>query len=204
MTAKNVHAEAELAPASNLKPRDRLLVAAREMFHQHGINSVGVEAIIEAADTNKMTLYRHFGSKEDLIVRCLQKAIGESLEWWDTLEARYPGNPKRQLKAWVERGVECILSDKRGCEIANAAVELTDDHPGRRVIEDGKTEHRKRFLDLCHRAGLKQPELAAETLWLLLEGARISRQSEGAGGPSARFRRMAQQIIAAYGEAGHG
>ena len=204
MTVKNVHAEEELAPASNLKPRDRLLVAAREMFHQHGINSVGVEAIIEAADTNKMTLYRHFGSKEDLIVRCLQKAVDESLELWNSLEARYPGDPKGQLKAWVERGVECIMSDKRGCEIANAAVELADGHPGRRVIEDGKMEHRKRFLDLCERAGLAQPELAAETLWLLLEGARISRQSEGAEGPSARFRRMAQQIIAAYDEAGHG
>ena len=47
-----------------LPPRDRILVAARELFYRHGIRAVGVETIAEAAATNKMTLYRHFGSKE--------------------------------------------------------------------------------------------------------------------------------------------
>lgn len=196
--------EGDTGRRSSLKPRDRLLVAARDMFHQHGINGVGVEAIIEAADTNKMTLYRHFGSKDDLIVQCLQNALDDSFGWWTALEEKYPEDPKAQLNAWIERGVDCLLSDSRGCEMANAAVGLADDHPGRRVIEDGKAEHRKRFVALCRRAGLTQPELAAETLWLLLEGARISRQSEGAEGPSARFKRLAEQVVAAYSDAGQG
>ncbi|MFZ5676926.1 MAG: TetR/AcrR family transcriptional regulator [Pseudomonadota bacterium] len=193
--------KAEAAPAADLKPRDRLLHTARDLFHQHGIKGIGVEAITEAAGTNKMTLYRHFGSKDDLIVECLQKAINETMSKWDQLERENPGNPKAQLSAWIEAGAQCIASDKRGCEIANAAVELTEDnHPGRKVIEDGKKEHRRRLVDLCQRAGLTQPELAADTLCLLFEGARISRQSDGAEGPSARFKRMADGIVAAYGD----
>ncbi len=191
--------------AAGLKPRDRLLVTARDLFHQHGIKGIGVEAITEAAGTNKMTLYRHFGSKDDLIVECLQKAINETMSKWDQLARENPDNPKAQLLAWIQAGANCIESDKRGCEIANAAVELTEDnHPGRRVIEDGKREHRRRLVELCRRAGLADPELAADTLSLLFEGARISRQSDGAEGPSSRFKRMAEGVIAAYGEAGRG
>ncbi|TIX15558.1 MAG: helix-turn-helix transcriptional regulator, partial [Mesorhizobium sp.] len=45
------------------RPRDRILETAQDMFHKHGIKGVGVDAITEAAGTNKMTLYRHFESK---------------------------------------------------------------------------------------------------------------------------------------------
>lgn len=204
--AAKISQKVEDAPAgAELKPRDRLLVTARDLFHQHGIKGIGVEAITDAAGTNKMTLYRHFGSKDDLIVECLQKAINETMSKWDQLERDNPGNPKAQLLAWIEAGVCCIESDKRGCEIANAAVELTEDnHPGRRVIEDGKKEYRRRLVDLCQRAGLAEAELAANTLWLLFEGARISRQSDGAEGPSSHFKRMAEGVIAAYSAAGRG
>jgi len=204
--AAKILQKVEDAPAgADLKPRDRLLVTARDLFHQHGIKGIGVEAITEAAGTNKMTLYRHFGSKDDLIVECLQKAINETMSKWDQLERDYPGNPKAQLLAWIAAGARCIESDKRGCEIANAAVELTEDnHPGRRVIEDGKKEHRRRLVDLCQRAGLAEAELAADTLCLLFEGARISRQSDGAEGPSSRFKRMAEGVVAAYGATGRG
>lgn len=203
--AAKISQKVEETAAAELKPRDRLLVTARDLFHQHGIKGIGVEAITEAAGTNKMTLYRHFGSKDDLIVECLQKAINETMSKWDQLERDHPGDPKAQLLAWIEAGACCIGSDKRGCEIANAAVELTEDnHPGRKVIEDGKKEHRRRLVDLCQRAGLAEAELAADTLCLLFEGARISRQSDGAEGPSARFKRMAESIIAAYGAAERG
>ena len=53
--------------ASQAPPRERILAAARDLFYRHGIRAVGVEAIAEAAATNKMTLYRHFGSKDELI-----------------------------------------------------------------------------------------------------------------------------------------
>ena len=60
------------------RPRDRIAGAARDLFHKHGIRGIGVDAIAEAAGTNKMTLYRHFGSKDDLIIQCLRDVAREA------------------------------------------------------------------------------------------------------------------------------
>ena len=54
------------------RPRARILSVAAELFHRHGIRAVGVEAIAEAADASKMTLYRHFASKDELIAQYLR------------------------------------------------------------------------------------------------------------------------------------
>src|ERR1700734_2528605 len=59
------------------RPRERILAAARDLFHRNGIRGVGVDAIAEAAGTNKMTLYRHFDSKDDLVVAYLRSIAAE-------------------------------------------------------------------------------------------------------------------------------
>ena len=181
------------------RPRDRIVATARDLFHKHGIRSVGVEAIAEVAGTNKMTLYRHFGSKDDLVLECLKKASEDVAAQWDELDAAYPDDALARLHAWVRRGAECVINDGRGCDLANAAVELAaGDHPARRFIEGCKTAHRNRLVRLCKSAGIAQAELLADTLSLLLEGARVSRQSVGAEGPSARFVRMSEAVITVF------
>jgi AcrR family transcriptional regulator len=188
------------APATDpLRPRERILRAARELFHRHGIRGVGVETIAEAAGTNKMTLYRHFDSKDDLILAYLRGVALEADELWRDIERDHPGDMQAQLQAWLICADACVTSDERGCDLANAAVELTEDgHPGRRIIEDLKTEHRNRLAALCRRAGIAQPEVLADTLTLLLEGARVSRQSAGSNGPSSKFIRTAEQVIESF------
>ena len=184
---------------SRARPRDRIAGAARDLFHKHGIRGIGVDAIAEAAGTNKMTLYRHFGSKDDLIIQCLRDVALESEAWWTEIETENPGNPLAQLHAWVRGGAECVFDDERGCALANAAVELAEtDHPARRVIEEIKTRHRNRLAKLCREAGIAQADLLADTLSLLLEGARVSRQSVGVEGPSAKFVRMCEAVIASF------
>ncbi len=181
------------------RPRDRITDAARDLFHKHGIRGIGVDAIAEAAGTNKMTLYRHFGSKDDLVIQCLREAARESEDWWAEIAAEHPGDPIAQLHAWVRGGAECVFDDERGCDLANAAVELAEsDHPARRVIEEIKTDHRNRLAELCRKAGIEQGDLLADTLSLLLEGARVSRQSVGREGPSSKFVRMCEAVIAAF------
>ena len=175
------------------------MATARELFHRHGLRNVGVEAIAEAAGTNKMTLYRHFGSKDELIVECLREVAAEGEAQWRQLAVRHPGDPMAQLLAWIRQGADCVLADGRGCALANAAVELSEaDHPARRLIEEKKRGFRERLVGLCQAAGIGQPDLLADTLLLLLEGARVSRQSVGAEGPSAKFVRMSEAVIAAF------
>jgi len=187
------------------RPRDRIISTARDLFRKHGIRGVGVDAIAEAADTNKMTLYRHFGSKDDLIIACLRDVAREVDEIWERFEREYADDPLGELNAWVRVGAECVLDDGRGCDLANAAVELAEtNHPARHVIEEFKREQRNRLADLCRKAGIAKADLLADTLSLLLEGARVSRQSAGAEGPSARFVAIGDAVIAAFAGEGQG
>jgi hypothetical protein len=88
-------------------------------------------------------------------------------------------------------------TDQRGCALANAAIELPEkNHPARPVIEAFKRDQRERLAALCRAAGVSEPELVADELFLLLEGARVSTQSVGHGGPGCSFIRMGQALIA--------
>jgi len=89
--------------------------------------------------------------------------------------------------------------DERGCPLANAAVELPEkDHPARRVIEAFKTAQRERLIRLCAAAALAEPELLADELFLLLEGARVTAQSVGPQGLGDRLVRMGEAMINAH------
>src|SRR5258708_12655971 len=88
--------------AQEPSPRERIVAAARELFYRHGIHAVGVDAIAAAADTNKMTLYRHFASKDALVVECLRRLTAELDVSWDAIAAAHAGDPEGQLLAWLK------------------------------------------------------------------------------------------------------
>ena len=182
------------------RPRERILAAARDLFYRHGIHAVGVDAIAEAAATNKMTLYRHFASKDLLIAECLRRVAAEFDAAWQENARAHAGEPKAQLLAWLRHLAEFKLAlAERGCAFLNAAAELPDkDHPARRVIEEHKGRHRERIIALCCEAGLSDPELLADELFLLCEGARVSVQSVGREGPAKRLGDMLEGQIASH------
>ena len=189
-------AEAACVP----KPRERIVATAQDLFHRHGIRGVGVETIAEAAGTNKMTLYRHFDSKDQLILEYLNYKGKKSEEIWADIERTNPGDPAGQLYGFLDRVALFIAEDDRGCDLANAAIELTEaGHPGLRVIEEFKSRQRQRLADLCAAAGASQPDLLADALLLLIEGARVSRRSVGAKGPSANLLQTSRGVLASFG-----
>jgi AcrR family transcriptional regulator len=192
--------EASGCCVARIRPRERIIAAARALFHKNGIRGIGVDAIAEAAGTNKMTLYRHFGSKDELVVACLSEVARAVDEAWSKAEADYPGDARRQLLSWLQSAAQWLDTDGRGCDLANAAVELAEcQHPAKRLVEDFKNSQRNRLSRLCEEAGATQPSLLADALSLLLEGARVSRQSVGAEGPSARFMRLSEAVIESFG-----
>ncbi len=170
-------------------PRERILIAARELFSMQGLRAVSVEDVASKAQTNKMTLYRHFESKDRLITEYLRILAAEAEAVWTTISLEFARDPKAQLHAWIRHMGE-KLSDpfNRGCPMANAAVELTNkDHPARLVIELHKLRQREHLLRVCREAAFALPEHLADALFLLVEGARIDIQSLGARGPGARM-----------------
>jgi AcrR family transcriptional regulator len=185
---------------SQIPPRERILNAASDLFYRLGIRAVGVEAIAEAAGTNKMTLYRHFDSKDELVAEYLRQLAADAGRFWDDLEAAHPGDPRAQLRGWLAAmEAHVIDADQRGCALANAAIELPGkDHPARKVIEQFKGAQRERLVALCGAIGIAEPELLADELFLLLEGARVSAQSLGPQGPASRLVRMGEALIASH------
>lgn len=188
------------APATRVPPRERIVKVARDLFYERGVRAVGVEEIAEVAGTNKMTLYRHFPSKDELVAECLRQFAKKADVLWDELAATHPDDPRGELKAWLEAMREHIVTTGgRGCALANAAVELREkDHPARKVIEAVKCAQRNRLVQLCRAAKLDEPEFLADELFLLIEGARVSAQSVGRDGPAARLVLMGEAIIASH------
>jgi AcrR family transcriptional regulator len=191
----------QLSDSPQIPPRERILAAARELFYKHGIRAVGVDAIAETAATNKMTLYRHFGSKDELVASYLSELAKDGDALWEKLAATYPGNPQAQIDGWV-RHVDEIFANRvdRGCAVANAAVELREtQHPGRQIIEDYKTRKRDRLVALFREAGYTEPASLADEVFLMFEGARISIQCcASPGGPAARVVSMLRSLLASH------
>ena len=184
------------SPTKEPPPRERILSAAHDLFYKHGIHVVSVDQIAEAASSNKMTLYRHFKSKDELVAECARACADEWEAEWKANVAAYPGNPLGALRNWCREISECMTGEERGCFMANAAVELAQaDHPARRVIEGSKRAHREALVSLARDAGFTEPEKLGAAIFMTMEGARICTQSVCEANPAERVYAMLDALI---------
>jgi AcrR family transcriptional regulator len=143
---------------------------------------VSVETIAEEADTTKVTLYRVFSSKEDLVVQVLEDHIRRFWQWWDSVIAPFEGQPRKQIEVLIASFEEGLCSDEaeRGCPVANTAVEIVeDDHPAKKIIHDHEAEISRRLHALCHEMGARRPEQLGDALTLLISGVFAARLLSG-------------------------
>lgn len=159
-------------PDAGTSARERIFCAAKNLFYRHGIRGVSVDAIAAEAETTKVTLYRVFSSKDELVVQVLEDMSRRFWEWWDTIVAPHAGDPRAQIEALFSDARDCIRCDKheRGCPLTNAAVELEEDHPGRKVINEHKLEINRRLRALCREMGARDPDTLGDALSLLVGG----------------------------------
>jgi len=156
--------------------RKRIFDTASELFYRKGIRAVGVESIAARADTTKMSLYRNYPSKDNLVAEWLREHDAKFWQTWDSMSQKHSGQARKQLQAAFTLLAKHVADPgARGCPMANAAVEITNkDHPARRVIEAHKTKLRARLAELCEGTGAREPALLADELFLLMEGAQVS------------------------------
>ena len=180
--------------------RDRIMQTAGDLFYRNGIRAVGVETIASEAGTNKMSFYRTFSSKDELVAEYLRGEQRECLLWWDETLAAHAGNPRLQVESLFDVLIRNTCEvDSRGCALANAAVEITEaDHPARPVIEKYKAEMRRRFFELARAMNAREPDALGDSLMLLWEGAYLTRLTMGQNGPVQRAATAARALIAAY------
>src|SRR6202163_3336123 len=158
-----------ISSAPKSRVRDRIMHTASDLFYRYGIHAVGVDTIASEAGTNKMSFYRNFASKDDLVAEYLRAEEREGWLWWDATLAAHAGNPRLQVESLFDMLVKNTCDvDSRGCALANAAVEITEpDHPARPVVEQYKAEMRRRFPQLAHETGAREPDSLGDALMLL-------------------------------------
>jgi AcrR family transcriptional regulator len=189
-----------ISSAPKARVRDRIMKTASDLFYRYGIHAVGVDTIATEAGTNKMSFYRNFASKDELVAEYLRGEEREGLLWWDEIIAKHAGNPRVQAESLFDMLVENNCEeDCRGCALANAAVEITEPtHPARPVIEKYKADMRRRFRRLALNMKAREPDSLGDSLMLLWEGAYVARVTMGADGPVQGAAKAARALIAAY------
>src|SRR4051812_42891031 len=123
--------------------RQRILETADRLFYQEGIRAVGIDRIIAEAGVAKMSLYKHFPSKDDLILAVLKHREEGVLGFFRSAIARHGKKAKSPLRAFFAALKDFFESTGfRGCPFQNAAVELADpNHPGAEFVRG----HKQRF-----------------------------------------------------------
>lgn len=179
---------------------DRIRKTAREMFYRDGIRAVGVDAIVNEAGVTKPSLYRSFSSKDELAAAYLRDYDAEFWNRFDAACAAHPGDPRAQILAYLSGlGARAVQSGYRGCGLTNAAVEYPEsDHPARVVAVAHKAQLRTRLAAMAREMGAADPDALGDGLLLLLEGAFVSSQLFGQGGPAGRVAQMADKLIEAH------
>ena len=165
---------ATLPPVKASEARERLLRAASAIFYSEGINSVGVDHIVSAGKVTRATFYRHFPSKQDLVLAYLQAAHDMLSGRLSEVLAAHP--PDRMVEAMCADVCEQLqLPGFRGCAFICAAAEFEDEeHPVRRAVAAHRDWYLGAARDAFRSAGHPDPDAAARHYVMLRDGAMVA------------------------------
>lgn len=184
---------------SDSPARERIIETAGRLFYRDGFHAVGIDTIIAEAGVAKMTLYRHFPSKDDLIAAYLERSNRGVMDWLEDAVARVD-DPRAKLVAAFEAVTKLATSPRcLGCTFQAAASEFPDpDHPGHRVALAHKRAVLERFAGLAREAHLHDPEGLAAQLLLLMDGAWVAARMFGPDNHARSAAAAARSLIDAH------
>jgi AcrR family transcriptional regulator len=157
---------------------EKILKAASELFYSQGIRATGVDAIVKAAGTTKMSLYKYFPSKNDLVIAFLRKRDNDFTEWFVAQVDRQADTSQAKLLAIFDVLEEWLaIPEFRGCAFINAAAEFpVEGNPVHQVSAEFYDNFRLFIESLAKECEAKSPAVLAMQLSLLIEGAIVSEQ----------------------------
>ena len=193
-----VEMNATLEAAANRESpvRERILVTAYDLFARRGVRDVGINELVDRAGITKATLYRHFPSKDDLVVAFLQR---RELLWtrgWVEAEARRRGaTPEEQLLAIFDLFDEWFHRDDfEACSFINVLLELGAAHPAGRASIEHLENIRSVVRQLAEEASWSDSDSFARSWHILMKGAIVS-AAEGDPNAAQRAKAMARRLI---------
>lgn len=182
--------------------RDELVDTALRLFYTQGFHATGIDKVLAEAGVAKMTLYKHFRSKDELILATLHRRDEQFRNWLTGEMEKASADPRDRLLAMFDaledwfRGRAFEGLGFSGCAFINAAGEFAElDHPAHRT----SAEHKQHIVDylvtLCTEIGARDPKELAEQLALLKEGAIVTAQVRGMPEAAGTAKSMAKTLI---------
>lgn len=194
---RQLPAETSARPSSSAGARERILEAAYELFSRQGIRGVGIDAIIERSGVARMTLYRHFASKDDLVLAFLQlREERWTKDWLQQEVERRATAPDDRLLAifdvfdeWFQR------PDFEGCSFINVLLEMPE--PAH-VLHVATADYLARIRDFVARlateAGVDDPDSFARQWHILMKGSIVA-AGEGDHGAATRAKEIGALLL---------
>jgi AcrR family transcriptional regulator len=185
---------------TGVSARERILDAAYELFSRRGIRAVGVNEVIERAGVATATLYRHFASKDELVLAFLQ--LREQRWTKDFVEAgaiSRGSDPEKRLLAIFDVFDEWFHRDDfEACSFINVLLEMGSHHPAGGASVEYLEHIRSIVRRLADEAGLRDSESFARSWHILMKGSIVS-AAEGDVEAARRGKSMARLLIDQYG-----
>lgn len=165
-------------PGSTRRPsaaRARIMGTADRLFYREGIRAVGVDRVIAESEVTRVTFYRHFPSKDDLIVAYLRLRSAHEQEQLTGARVALAGQPRAVLRAIADAiTAECHTPGFRGCPYINAAAEYADPlHPVRVLVAEHRAWFREQLAELLTELGHPRVGPTADQLMILRDGAMV-------------------------------
>lgn len=179
-----------------IAPKDKVFQTAARMFYQHGYRAVGVDTLAAESGISKMTLYRHYPTKDDLIAAYLKESNDLFWSHFEELTKDAP-TAREKLLAFFE-GLQGYVQSSfcYGCPFLHVATEYpATNYSGHQVAIEHKQSVRMRFRQLAEEAGARQPETLADQLFLLMDGAYMAARMFGEKNPAAHLAEAAQILV---------
>ncbi|MGW5143396.1 TetR/AcrR family transcriptional regulator [Nocardia beijingensis] len=177
--------------------KQRLLTTAEELFYAEGIRAVGLDRLLQASGVGRASFYRHFASKDDLVVAVLEDRDRRWLDWLRE-SVEQTGDPvARPLAVFDALAQRFARKDFRGCAFINTMVEVADRESAAHQVADRHKRRVIEYLDeLLTAAGRSDADELAAELALLVDGAIVTAVREGTPEAASRARAIAERLLA--------
>ena len=180
--------------------RDRILEVASQLFYQHGIRAVGVDTLIAQSGVAKMTFYKHFKSKDLLVLEFLQRRDTNWRAWFESAVCRLAPNAEDRPLAIFDALEERFSSkDFRGCAFINTMIEMADgDHMAHQAADEHKQNVQRMVRSFLSAAGIKKSAELAKVFSLLMDGAIVTAVRERKPDAAKAAKKIAATLLSTY------
>ena len=188
---------AKTGSAPRVSARERLLAAADELFYENGINTVGIDRVIERAGVAKASLYDCFGSKDELVRSYLQARSEARQARINERLSQYATPEEKILSIFDLLGELASKPGYRGCAFARAGSDTSLSDRVRSVCQESRALILGKFTDLAREAGASEPELLGRQLVLLYDGASVAAHLDRNPNAVSAARTLAAEMVSA-------